>query len=170
MRCSVSWSEDKVAILDDSSLSTQPEWIAFFLSYRMCVLGRHLRLNPQTRSVHFSHIQAFECCFGTVDSLQEPLQRTPESWNMALGGLVLGSLILYLRGTRIMMFQLSGFYCKLSRNLGGNRGTPKNRNRIDNPKPLTLKNAPRTISRTVQALKTLGKPTTNLYMKPSHGP
>ena len=33
-----------------------------------------------------------------------------ESWNMALGGLVLGSLILYLKGMRIMMFQLSGFY------------------------------------------------------------
>ena len=29
---------------------------------------------------------------------------------MALGGLVLGSLILYLKGTRIVMFQLSGFY------------------------------------------------------------
>ena len=26
--------------------------------------------------------------------------------------LVLGSLILYLKGMRIMMFQLSGFYCK----------------------------------------------------------
>ena len=31
---------------------------------------------------------------------------------MALGGFVLGSLILYLKGMRIMMFQLSGFYCK----------------------------------------------------------
>ena len=31
---------------------------------------------------------------------------------MALGGLVLGSLILYLKGMRLMMFQLSGFYCK----------------------------------------------------------
>ena len=29
---------------------------------------------------------------------------------MGLGGLVLGSLILYLKGTRIVMFQLSGFY------------------------------------------------------------
>ena len=29
---------------------------------------------------------------------------------MALGGLVLGSLILYLKGTRIVMFQLSGFF------------------------------------------------------------
>ena len=29
---------------------------------------------------------------------------------MALGGLVLGSLILYLKGMRRMMFQLSGFY------------------------------------------------------------
>ena len=29
---------------------------------------------------------------------------------MALGGLVLGSLVLYLKGTRIVMFQLSGFY------------------------------------------------------------
>ena len=28
---------------------------------------------------------------------------------MALGGLVLGSLILYLKGMRIMIFQLSGF-------------------------------------------------------------
>ena len=31
---------------------------------------------------------------------------------MALGGLVLGSLILYLKGMRRMMFQLSGFYCR----------------------------------------------------------
>ena len=31
---------------------------------------------------------------------------------MALGGIVLGSLILYLQGMRIMMFQLSGFYCR----------------------------------------------------------
>ena len=38
----------------------------------------------------------------------------PESWSMALGGLVLGSLILYLKGMRIMMFQLSGFYCNSS--------------------------------------------------------
>ena len=29
---------------------------------------------------------------------------------MALGGLVLGSRILYLKGMRLMMFQLSGFY------------------------------------------------------------
>ena len=36
-----------------------------------------------------------------------------ESWNMGLGGLVLGSLILYFKGMRLMMFQLSGFYCKL---------------------------------------------------------
>ena len=32
----------------------------------------------------------------------------PESWNMALGGI--GSLKLDLKGMRIMMFQLSGFY------------------------------------------------------------
>ena len=31
---------------------------------------------------------------------------------MALGGLVLGSLILCLKGMRIMMFQLSGYYCR----------------------------------------------------------
>ena len=42
------------------------------------------------------------------------LQSTPESWNMDLGGIVLGSLILYLKGMRIMMFQLSGFYYKVS--------------------------------------------------------
>ena len=30
---------------------------------------------------------------------------------MALGRLVLGFPILYLKGMRIMMFQLSGFYC-----------------------------------------------------------
>ena len=30
---------------------------------------------------------------------------------MALGGLALGSLILYLKGMRTTMFQLSGFYC-----------------------------------------------------------
>ena len=31
---------------------------------------------------------------------------------MGLGGFVLGSLILYLKGMRRMMFQLSGFYYK----------------------------------------------------------
>ena len=31
---------------------------------------------------------------------------------MALGGFVLGSLIVYLKGMRIMMFQLSGYYYK----------------------------------------------------------
>ena len=31
---------------------------------------------------------------------------------MGLGGLVLGSLILYIKGMRILMFQLSGFYCR----------------------------------------------------------
>ena len=30
---------------------------------------------------------------------------------MDLGGFALGSPILYLKGMRIMMFQLSGFYC-----------------------------------------------------------
>ena len=34
---------------------------------------------------------------------------------MGLGGFVLGSLILYLKGMRIMMFQLSGFYCRVFR-------------------------------------------------------
>ena len=38
------------------------------------------------------------------------LQQIPESWNLDLGGFVLGSLILYLKGRRRMMFQLSGFY------------------------------------------------------------
>ena len=33
---------------------------------------------------------------------------------MALGELVLGSLLLYLKGMRIMMFQLSGYYCMVS--------------------------------------------------------
>ena len=32
---------------------------------------------------------------------------------MALGGLVLGSLILYLKGMRIIMLQLSGFYYRV---------------------------------------------------------
>ena len=31
---------------------------------------------------------------------------------MGLGGLVLGFPLLYLKGMRIMMFQLSGFYCR----------------------------------------------------------
>ena len=30
---------------------------------------------------------------------------------MGLGGLVLGFPLLYLKGMRIMMFQLSSFYC-----------------------------------------------------------
>ena len=51
----------------------------------------------------------------------QSIQWTPESWNMALGGLVLGSLILYLKGMRRMMFQLSGFYCRASSLLYGFR-------------------------------------------------
>ena len=43
-----------------------------------------------------------------------PYSEPPESWNMDLGRLVLGSPILYLTGMRIMMFQLSGFYCSRS--------------------------------------------------------
>ena len=39
-------------------------------------------------------------------------QKGPESWNMVLGGLVLGSLIVYLKGMRILMVQLSGYYYK----------------------------------------------------------
>ena len=42
------------------------------------------------------------------------IESKPESWNMGLGGLVLGSLILYLKGMRRMMFQLSGFYCRVN--------------------------------------------------------
>ena len=38
--------------------------------------------------------------------------RSQKVGTWALGGLVLGSLILYLKGMRIMMFQLSGFYYK----------------------------------------------------------
>ena len=34
----------------------------------------------------------------------------PESWNMDLGRLMLGSPILYLKCMRTVMFQLSGFY------------------------------------------------------------
>ena len=37
---------------------------------------------------------------------------------MALGGFVLGSPILYLKGMRLMMFQLSGYYCKDPNELG----------------------------------------------------
>ena len=51
---------------------------------------------------------------GANDHIYLGLQSKPESWNMGLGGLVLGSLILYLKGMRKMMFQLSGFYCMLS--------------------------------------------------------
>ena len=37
----------------------------------------------------------------------------PRKLNMGLGGFVLGSPILYLKGMRVLMFQLSGFYCRL---------------------------------------------------------
>ena len=43
-------------------------------------------------------------------STSDPYSEPPEGWNMGLGGLVLGSPILYLKGKRILMFQLSGFY------------------------------------------------------------
>ena len=47
---------------------------------------------------------------------------------MALGGLVLGSLILYLKGMRILMFQLSGFYYTIL-------GVPYIKYSIMGPKP-----------------------------------
>ena len=52
--------------------------------------------------------------------VQGSIQGTPESWNMGLGGLVLGSPTLYLKGMRILIFQLSGFYSKVS--AGNDRG------------------------------------------------
>ena len=36
----------------------------------------------------------------------------PESWNMGLGGLVLDFPSLLYKGLRILMFQLSGVYCR----------------------------------------------------------
>ena len=57
------------------------------------------------------YLRKFEL-FGARLLKKRDLERIPESWNMGLGGLVLGSLILYLRGMRILMFQLSGFYCR----------------------------------------------------------
>ena len=36
---------------------------------------------------------------------------------------MLGSLILYLKGMRIMMFQLSGFYCRVSEREGAQSET-----------------------------------------------
>ena len=53
---------------------------------------------------------------------------------MVLGGLVLGSLILYLKGMRTMMFQLSGYYYSgtLKGNLGGN---PNPSSRVGNLYP-----------------------------------
>ena len=57
------------------------------------------RLKDANASVRTSAVQA-----------RGSLQRTPESWNMGLGGLVLGSPLLYLKGMRILIFQLSGFY------------------------------------------------------------
>ena len=53
---------------------------------------------------------------------------------MALGGLVLGSFILYLKGMWIMMFQLSGFYYK--RKLAPQPLNPK-------PPPLNLIESPK---------------------------
>ena len=57
---------------------------------------------------------------------------------MAVGGLVLGSPILYLKGIRILMFQLSGFYYKL-RILGAKTLTlrPQPLTCLKNPKPQT---------------------------------
>ena len=47
---------------------------------------------------------------GSDNGFYRDVQRIPESWNMGVGGFVLGSLTLYLKGMRRMMFQLSGFY------------------------------------------------------------
>ena len=52
----------------------------------------------------------------TKDPLNPKLLQ-PESWNMALGGFVLGSLIIFLNGMRRTMFQLSGFYFKPTQDL-----------------------------------------------------
>ena len=41
------------------------------------------------------------------------LYGTPDSWNIDLGRIMLGFPLLYLKGMREMMFQLSGFYCTL---------------------------------------------------------
>ena len=43
---------------------------------------------------------------------------------------MLGSLILYLKGMRIMMFQLSGFYCKLGVKIRGTRGDVDHLNKV----------------------------------------
>ena len=49
---------------------------------------------------------------------------------MGLGGFVLGSPILYLKGMRILMFQLSGFYYSL---IIGFRVNPNSSNLQSNP-------------------------------------
>ena len=56
---------------------------------------------------------------------------------MGLGGLVLGSLILYLKGMRIMMFQLSGYYYKPLNPQPLKLSTPEERSPYNpqNPKP-----------------------------------
>ena len=60
---------------------------------------------PQTSTIRplYSSVHGF--CQGGV-------QRIPESWNIGIGGAMLGSLMLYLKGIGVIMFQLSGFYCK----------------------------------------------------------
>ena len=64
---------------------------------------------------------------------QEPchgLQWSPESWNIDLGWFVLGFPILYFKGRRLMMFQLSGFYCSV-------KGSPKLKDLNPQPKKNT---------------------------------
>ena len=41
------------------------------------------------------------------------LQKTPTSWNMHVGWFLLVFLLSFLWGWRTVMFQLSGFYCRL---------------------------------------------------------
>ena len=46
----------------------------------------------------------------TILRISRYLEGSPKSWSMDLGGFVLGSLMLYLKGTRTTMFQLYDFY------------------------------------------------------------
>ena len=70
------------------------------------------RSNPKTLEVNAQESLDSWSGFGL---LLGAVQRTPESWNMGLGGLLLGSLILYLKGMRTIMFQLYGYYCRSER-------------------------------------------------------
>ena len=70
----------------------------------------------QTESIDFLGLMnsATKVPFSLALHYPKKLPQTPANWNMGLRQLVLGSLMLYLKGMRIMMFRLCGYHSRSS--------------------------------------------------------